>query len=115
MPSTIVFEFGDIVLVPFPFTDQSSSKRRPAVIVCSAAYLDARPDVILAAVTSQPSGGRFGEVAIESWQEAGLRRPSVVKPVLTTIDGKLVLRKLGCLAESDRRALRASLEAVLGS
>jgi len=35
--------------------------------------------------------------------------------VLTTIDGKLVLGKLGRLAESDRRALRASLEAVLGS
>jgi mRNA interferase MazF len=32
------YGFGDIVLVPFPFTDQSGAKKRPAVIVSSAAY-----------------------------------------------------------------------------
>jgi mRNA interferase MazF len=34
----ISYDFGDIVLVPFPFTDQSGIKKRPAVIVSSAAY-----------------------------------------------------------------------------
>ena len=38
MPNTTTFEFGDVVLVPFPFTKQSTSKKRPAVIVSSAAY-----------------------------------------------------------------------------
>ena len=32
------FDFGDVVLVPFPFTDQSGTKRRPAVIISLAGY-----------------------------------------------------------------------------
>ena len=47
------YEFGDIVLVPFPFTDQSSIKKRPAVVVSSSAYNRDRPDIIILAVTSQ--------------------------------------------------------------
>ena len=37
------YEFGDVVLVPFPFTDQSAIKRRPAIVISSAAYHRARP------------------------------------------------------------------------
>ena len=40
------YNFGDVVLVPFPFTDQSGSKKRPAVVVSSAAYNAARLDLI---------------------------------------------------------------------
>ncbi|MHB8744753.1 MAG: type II toxin-antitoxin system PemK/MazF family toxin [Sulfuricaulis sp.] len=47
------FEFGDVVLVPFPFTDQSAAKKRPAIVVSSQTYNSERPDVIIMAVTSQ--------------------------------------------------------------
>jgi mRNA interferase MazF len=46
------YEFGHLVLVPFPFTDQTSSKRRPAVVVSIRAYDLARPDVVVMPVTS---------------------------------------------------------------
>ncbi len=49
----MAFEFGDIVLVAFPFTNQVTTKRRPAVIVSNAAYNLARLDVVVMAVTSQ--------------------------------------------------------------
>ena len=51
------FEFGDVVLVPFPFTSQRASKKRPAVVVSNRAYRTARPDLIVMAVTSQLSAG----------------------------------------------------------
>jgi mRNA interferase MazF len=108
------YEFGDLVLVPFPFTDLSTTKRRPAVVVSSAAYHEARSDLVILAVTSQarPSS-EFGEAAVAQWKEAGLLRPSVLKPVLATIERGLVLRRLGRLGEGDRRALRRLLGTIL--
>ena len=47
------FEFGDVVLVPFPFTSQTASKKRPTVVVGNRAYNTARPDVVVMAVTRQ--------------------------------------------------------------
>jgi len=47
------FDFGDIVLVPFPFTSQTASKKRPAVVVSGGTYNQTRPDVVVMAVTSQ--------------------------------------------------------------
>ena len=115
MPTTTGYEFGDVVLVPFPFTDQRSTKQRPAIIVSSELYHQHRPDLIIMAVTSQvrmaPS---VGEVAIVKWMEAGLLKPSVLKPLLATIEKRLVLRRLGQLEEEDRGALREVLEVVLG-
>ncbi len=65
MPSTTIYSFGDVVLVPFPFTDQTAAKKRPAVVVSSDAYNKARPDVIVMAITGHVSGyPRIGEVVI---------------------------------------------------
>jgi mRNA-degrading endonuclease toxin of MazEF toxin-antitoxin module len=109
------YDFGDIVLVPFPFTDQSAVKRRPAVVISSAAYHRARPDLLIMAVTSQqPTSLSVGEVQVQDWQGAGLLKPSVLKPVLTTIDPALVLKKLGRLTASDQAALRQALSNILG-
>ena len=55
MPSTTPFKRGDIVLVPFPFTDLSSSKRRPALIISPDSFNSANKDVVLVAITSQIS------------------------------------------------------------
>ncbi len=108
-------EFGEIVLVPFPFTDQSATKRRPAVVISSAAYHRVRPDLIIMAVTSQrPTADALGEVVVEDWQGAGLLKPSVLKPVLTTIDPALIVKKLGRLTVSDQALLRQTLAQILG-
>ena len=53
MPNTTAFRFGDLVLVPFPFSDQTGIKKRPAIVVSSDAYQRERPEVVLMAVTSQ--------------------------------------------------------------
>jgi mRNA interferase MazF len=91
MTHMTVYNFGDIILVPFPFTDQSITKKRPAVVVSSEAYNHQRPDIIIMAVTSQMrSADYFGDVAISDWRQAGLLKPSVIKPIFTTVEKGLI-------------------------
>jgi mRNA interferase MazF len=92
MPSTTVSSFGDVVLVPFPFTNQTGQKKRPAVVVSSRAYGRVKPDLILMAVTSQLRPMSLGEVEVTAWEAAGLLKPSVIKPVFTTVERHLVVR-----------------------
>ena len=108
------YKFGDVVLVRFPFTDQSASKKRPAVIVSSAAYHADHINLVLIGISSQISGSlRAGEVALTDWKKAGLIGPSVVKAVITTIERKLVIHKLGVLSDADSDAVKKTLRLIL--
>jgi len=115
MPPTISYSFGDIVLVSFPFTDQSAAKKRPAVIISSPTYNDARPDLIIMAVTSQmrPTQG-VGEVQVKDWQAAGLLKPSSIKPVIATVEQRLIINRLGRLKKDDQQQLRAAIAKIVG-
>lgn len=100
-PPTTSYKFGDVVLVPFPFTDQTASKQRP--------------DVILMPVTSQPGpAGIVGEVAVTEWRQAGLINASVIKPIVATLEWTLIRRSLGELQPADQAALRAALQVIVG-
>jgi mRNA interferase MazF len=112
----ITYKFGDVILVPFPFTDQSTSKKRPAIVISSDNYNQSKPDIILIAVTSQVNANlQFGEVLIDDWAGAGLIKSSVVKPIITTLERKLVIRKLGELQSPDLQALENILQQIINS
>jgi mRNA interferase MazF len=109
------YSFGEVVLVPFPFTDQTTSKKRPAIVVSSSDYNFNRPDLVLMAVTTQVrEPAPFGDTAVIHWKQAGLIKPSVMKPIFTTIEQGLVIKRLGELAEKDKQALRDMLQEILG-
>ena len=115
MAATSRFSFGDVVLVPFPFTDQSGTKKRPAVVVSSHGYNASRRDIVIMAITSQvrtPLG--FGEAMVSYWHNAGLVKTSVLKPVFATIEQGLVLRIMGDLSAADIKTLRELVADVIG-
>ena len=56
----------------------------------------------------------MGDVVVAHWREAGLLKPSVIKPVLATVERGLVIRKLGRLSDEELALLRAVLRVVLG-
>jgi PemK-like, MazF-like toxin of type II toxin-antitoxin system len=110
----MVFERGDIILVPFPFTDQKTIKKRPAVVISSSEYNKILSDVIIMAVTSQTERSfNVGECIIKDWQYAGLLKPSSIKPVISTIEQNLILKKLGSLSSEDRITLNEGIKELL--
>lgn len=108
------YEPGEVVVIKFPFTNQVDVKQRPAIVASSRDYNIRRPDVVLIAVTSQirsPLG--YGEAIIEDWQQAGLLKPSVIKPVIFTAEQGLVRKSLGKLTKRDQTTLAQVLGRIL--
>lgn len=108
------YKYGDVVLVPFPFTNQAGSKQRPAVIISPDEYQSIRGDVIIMAITSQKKQQilQDGECYIDE-KSAGLLKPSLLKAVVTTIEASLIIKKLGEFNEDNVRALSWLIRKIL--
>jgi len=110
-----IYERFDIVVVPFPFTDRQSNKRRPALVLSSEMELQSRiGHSVLAMITSQSTPPWPNDVLIEEWSEAGLPNPSKVRMKIFTLDDRLILDKLGTLSDEDQKAVAKTLKRTLG-
>ena len=84
---------GDIILVPFPFTDLLGSKNRPAVVL-----INSHEDVTVSFITTQFHWKSEFDVEVEPSFENGLKRKSLIRlNKLATIDKDIILGKLGDL------------------
>ena len=111
----MTFERDDVVIVPFPFTDKTASRRRPALVVSSRANFGAATgQVVLAMITTARSSDWPLDVPLTDPDAAGLRTPCRVRMKLFTLDERLVLRKAGQLAAVDREAVDDALGRLLG-
>jgi len=104
-----------VVLVPFPFTDLSAVKRRPALVISNDEYNRVTGDVIIAQITSKVnSPPRPGDYRLRGWQAAGLLLPSLVRARMTTLHTSLLVRTLGRMPEGEMRSIDQSLAVALG-
>jgi mRNA interferase MazF len=92
-----IFERGDIVVVPFPFTDSATQKVRPALVLSRSGAYSQTGQIICAMVTGAKKSTWPLDTPIAHWKKAGLTIPSVVRMKLFTIDVELVARKVGAL------------------
>ena len=107
------YEAGDVVLVRFPFTDLSSSKLRPALVLNTPRFQSRHGDVVVLALTSQPQ--RDEALRLAEWRSAGLPKPSWLKPVIGTLAATLVHRRLGRLSAKDDGAVRSTLGQLISA
>lgn len=95
-----MFQIGDVVLIPFPFSDLSSNKTRPAVIVSVEDFEKETGNFTVAMVTSVPHNTSY-DYELKDWKNANLLSPSWVRVKLATLAPSLVRFKPGKLTESD--------------
>ncbi len=102
---------GQIVLVPFPFSDLSRTKMRPAVVLAEAE----RDDWILFQVTSNPYGDeRAVTLAQKDFQSGSLRVTSYARPgKLFTANSSLVAETVGSLKKAATKKLIGAVVEIL--
>jgi len=100
---------GDIVLIPFPFTDLSGTKLRPALILAVTSA-----DVTVAFITTQIGWREPTDIELQPDVNTGIKKPSLIRPSkLATIDKTIVLGKIGALPSHLLDHVNDSLKTIL--
>ncbi|MDQ7058995.1 MAG: type II toxin-antitoxin system PemK/MazF family toxin [Ghiorsea sp.] len=106
----MTFNAFDIVVVPFPFTDSATTKRRPALVLSDSINFN-QPvgQSVLAMITSAANSDWPLDIEISDLDAAGLSSPSIVRMKIFTLDHQFIVRKAGALSEHDRSAVSQAL------
>jgi mRNA interferase MazF len=109
------FEQYSVWLVPFPFTDQQGSKRRPVVVVSSDSNFNTPAGhSVMAMITTSCHAPWPLDVTISDLASAGLPSASVIRLKMFTLDHRLAVRKIGMLSKKNQKTLEQNLMQMLG-
>ncbi len=105
---------GDIVLIPIPFTDLSSHKQRPVIVISNDAYNQAMPDMVVVAMTSNPTAGPYSfRITSDELVQGRLNRPGTVRvDKIYTLDQQLTRRIFGQVNQATLDQIGALLETL---
>jgi mRNA interferase MazF len=83
------FKQGDVVRVPFPYTDRSTRQHRPALVVSALGIGENSNLLWVVMITSAGNRAWSGDLAIGRYEEAGLPAPSIIRPCkIATIEAR---------------------------
>ena len=102
-----------LVRVPFHFTDRTTAKRRPALVVSAPHVQINSRHLVLAMATSATNSSWPHDWAIQELEGTGLPKPCVVRFKLFSLDERLILNGLSTLANSDCRGVAECLGQLL--
>jgi len=111
----VSFERFAVVRVPFPFTDRTATRNRPALVLSdSAAFNTPSGHSVMAMITSADNAPWPLDCPLADLAAAGLPAPSKVRFKLFTLDHRLVRGELGRLAPADADRVAVGLARLLG-
>jgi mRNA interferase MazF len=105
----MIYEPGDIILVPFPFSDLSGEKQRPALVFALA---DKWNELVCIMLTSSPKG--HNEVPLKCWKQSMLPKATVARiHRIFTIEAKMVRKKIGKAEQGDYKEILAAVAVLM--
>jgi mRNA interferase MazF len=108
---------GYVVLIPFPFTDFSTFKQRPAVVISSSSFSRGSSDIIIAAISSnlvKKKDKYEYHLNRNEQKSSGLPKPSAVKlGKIITIDKRLVRKRTGHLPQKTTKDIIDKIQSII--
>ena len=107
-----MLEQGHIVLIPVPFTDLTSQKRRPVIVISNNAYNQNKADIVVVAMTSSPAPADFAFTINSSDLSSGrLNRPGQIRvDKIYTLAQAIVVKVFGKVNKSVLGRVRQLLQ-----
>ncbi len=112
-----IFEPGDVIRVPFPYTDRATRQSRPAVVVSTAQFQHLHGLLWVVMITSAENRGWPDDVPVANLRRAGLPVPSIIRSAkIATIDasaasplGRLSVAQIKRVADKIKQRLGAAV------
>mgnify|MGYP001604189688 CR=1 FL=1 len=110
-----MYKQKDIVLIPIPYTDLSSHKKRPVVIVSNNQYNSIFDDVVVVAITSNLEQVKFSiPIDNSNLEEGSLKVPSLVRPdKIYTLHKGIVIKKFGKISNKVFEQIKDSIGRII--
>ena len=109
----MICDQGDVAVVPFPFVDADTEKRRPAVVLSRTDFNRANGHSLFAMITTPARSRWAGDISISDLKSAGLSHPCVLRWKVFTLPNDIILRRAGRLNEADRGLVQKAAQAIL--
>ena len=109
------FQAGDVIVVPFPYSDRFAEKRRPALVV-SNSEMESLGYVWVVMITSAKHARIKHDRLIGDLNAAGLDAPSLIRPIkIACIEPSRIIRKAGALPAKEMQPVSAAIQSFIGA
>src|SRR3989338_6434428 len=115
MEQISMIEQRDLLLVPFPFSDQSGKKVRPVIVISNASFNEHSQDILVVGVTSNISKDRHTiRLASQDLEEGNLSAVCCVKcENILKIATRLVIKKIGKVGEPTFKKIIDNIQEII--
>ena len=104
-----MYNRGDIVLIPVPFSDLTALKKRPVLVISSDSYNIAYQDMIVVAITSNLAQSGI-PISTSDMLTGILPKPSIIRSdKIYTLDQRIVTKSVGCVSTAIADAVKAEV------